>query len=444
MTRAVVLITGRDPSEGKGGGSSYVRAHARAALRAGFEPHIFCVGERDDEVTHDFGVVHRVASPFLPRGVPPAVPGKQRGRFLAHWLATFAVTPYTVMLHAPWLAAGIEKFIGKRTDTRLMHGFYTWGCVGLMAQQRLRRRGIETIVVNSFYTTATTETCAKARGAAASGSLFQRAVFQAERLWVRHAVSRHERGAYTRSQLVLLNYESVRGLLLAEHGRGADTRKLPYASEAAFLRDGNNETPEPEPRNEPMIVSVSRHDPRKGLHVLIRALAQLRASGARFRACLLSGGPLFAEHQRLVTQLGLADVVALTGWVQDSYARLLCADVFVLPSLQEGSGSVSLLEALQAGVAIVASNIDGIPEDVTNGDNALLVEPGNVDQLRDALLRVITDVELRKRLARRARETFTEKFSADAFVNELRNLYVEMHEQTPRLPQREASAMKQP
>jgi len=142
--------------------------------------------------------------------------------------------------------------------------------------------------------------------------------------------------------------------------------------------------------------------------------------------------------------MAAAGVLMRHSMVEDDWCAVRTTFSRSLRGLSEGSGSVSLLEALQAGVAIVASNIDGIPEDVTNGDNALLVEPGNVDQLRDALLRVITDVELRKRLARRARETFTEKFSADAFVNELRNLYVEMHEQTPRLPQREASAMKQP
>jgi glycosyltransferase involved in cell wall biosynthesis len=102
------------------------------------------------------------------------------------------------------------------------------------------------------------------------------------------------------------------------------------------------------------------------------------------------------------------------------------ADIFVLPSLEEGSGSVSMLEAMQAGLAIVASNIDGIPEDVTGGDSALLVEPGNVDQLSQAIESLLNDAELRRRLQRRAREIFVKRFSAESFTNALAVLYAEL------------------
>src|SRR5262245_10819310 len=395
MSKEIVFITGRDPSQGKGGGSSYVRAHARAALRAGFEPHIFCVEERDEVAEEDFGFIHRVASPILPHWAMKALPSGRPERFLEQWLAAFAVNPYTAPVHTPWLVAGVEKFLSKRAGPHLIHGFYTWGCAGLAVRERLRRRGVEAVVVNSVYTTAENEARARTRRAADSGSLRQRAIFQAERLWIRYIVKRYERRAYTKSQLVLLNYESVRRLFLSEHGPGAETRKLPYSSEEAFLRDGAAEAiPEPEPisalqpRNAPLIVSVSRHDPCKDVHVLIRALAELRVRGVRCRACLVSGGPLFSTHQRLVERLGLTDVMTLTGWVSDPYPYLRSADVFALPSLQEGSGSVSQLEALQAGAAVVASNVDGIPEDVSDGDNALLVEPVNVAALSCALERV--------------------------------------------------------
>jgi glycosyltransferase involved in cell wall biosynthesis len=87
---------------------------------------------------------------------------------------------------------------------------------------------------------------------------------------------------------------------------------------------------------------------------------------------------------------------------------------------------MSLLEALQAGVAIVASAVDGIPEDLTDGDSALLVEPGNADQLSNALALALTDAALRERLRRRARETFVEKFSAEKFTTALSDLYAEL------------------
>jgi glycosyltransferase involved in cell wall biosynthesis len=404
----------------------------RAATGAGFEPHVFCVDQRDDVTEEDFGVVHRVASPFMPRRSLKAALIEQPERFFAQWLAEFVVNPYMAPAHAPWLAAGVEECLSKRTGPHLIHGFYTWGCVGVAVRERLLRKGVETIVVNSFYTTAANEVRAKTRGAADSSGLIERATFQAERLWINHVVKRYERRAYVKSRLVLLNYESVQRLLLAEHGAAAETRKLPYTSETAFLRDETIIEPEPEaiaalqPLDAPLVVSVSRHDPRKGIDVLIRALAELRARGVRFRACLVSGGPLFATSRRLVEKLGLADATVLTSWVADPYPYVARADVFALPSLQEGSGSVSLLEALQAGAAVIASNVDGIPEDVTDGDSALLVPPGDVAALSATLERVLIDAELRERLQRRARETFDEKFSPEILVSALRATYTDL------------------
>jgi glycosyltransferase involved in cell wall biosynthesis len=175
-----------------------------------------------------------------------------------------------------------------------------------------------------------------------------------------------------------------------------------------------------------LITSVSRHDARKGVDALIRALARLRAVGLKFRACLIGGGELLNSHRRLAGNLGLGAETMITGFVRDSYSYLRHADIFALPSLQEGSGSVSLLEALQAVAAVVASNIDGIPEDVTDGDSALLVEAGDVSALSQALGRLVTDAALRRRLQRRARETFDKKFSPEVLVSALRATYTDL------------------
>jgi glycosyltransferase involved in cell wall biosynthesis len=128
----------------------------------------------------------------------------------------------------------------------------------------------------------------------------------------------------------------------------------------------------------------------------------------------------------MTAQLRIDDVTAITDWVADPYVYLQHADVFVLPSLEEASGSLALLEALHAGVAVVASNIDGIPEDVADGDSALLVPPGDASALAEAIIRVVTDPVTRQRLARRGRKTFVERFSADAFASALRETYAEV------------------
>ncbi|HKQ78887.1 MAG TPA: glycosyltransferase, partial [Blastocatellia bacterium] len=239
-----------------------------------------------------------------------------------------------------------------------------------------------------------------------------------------------ERRAYRESEFVLINYESVRRLLLAHFGERLNLRRVPYCSESAFLREDGAAPPaippelaSLEPKDAPLIVSVSRHDPRKGVDGLIRALARLRTAGVKFRACLVGGGGLLEPHRRLAESLGLGSETLITGSVADAYAYLRPADVFALPSLEEGSGSVALLEAMQAGIAVVASDVDGIPEDVTDGDSALLVEPGNISALSRAIERVLADTALRHRLAGRARETFDERFSPDALTSALQEIY---------------------
>ncbi|HYE73307.1 MAG TPA: glycosyltransferase family 4 protein, partial [Blastocatellia bacterium] len=260
----------------------------------------------------------------------------------------------------------------------------------------------------------------------------KRFLYQAELWWIKHMVRRYEQRVYNESRLVLVNYESVRQLLHTQYGKGAEVRKLPYSSESAFLNESEKAEVKPEgllpslSQDDPLIVTVSRHDPRKGLDIFLRALAELRGAGVRFRACVLSGGPLLSAHRSLVEELGLSDMVIMPGFVRNPYPYLKHADLFVLPSLEEGSGSVALLEALQAGVAIVASKIDGIPEDVIDGESALLVQPGSVSALSQAIALALTDKELRERLARQARQTFIGKFSADAFTAALRDTYAEL------------------
>src|SRR6202044_2268184 len=135
----------------------------------------------------------------------------------------------------------------------------------------------------------------------------------------------------------------------------------------------------------------------KGIDVLLRALASLRAAGVPLRACLVGGGPQLGEHRRQIVELGLGGTVVCAGVVESVAPYLGCADVFVLPSREEQSGSLALVEALRAGLLVVASGVDGILEDLADGEDGLLVPPGNAAALAAALRRVLADAPLRAR-----------------------------------------------
>lgn len=159
--------------------------------------------------------------------------------------------------------------------------------------------------------------------------------------------------------------------------------------------------------------------------MLIEALTLLHGARVPFRACLLSGGPLLEAHIEMVARAGLGEAIVVTGNVEVPGAYLGQADIFALASLQEGSGSLALLEAMQAGLAPVVTSVDGLIEDVEHEANGLVVPPGDPGALAAALRRLIEDAALRRLLAAGARETFEARFTAEHLTRELGALYKE-------------------
>ena len=421
MATPLLIIAGQDPLKGLSGHASFTRAHAHAAVRAGFEPHLFCPAAPLGTVETPYGYVHR-SGLSRPRQWMEVEGAGFRKSFL--------------FIDGPKIGRAIVKFVKQRGGPRGPYALLSvssWGYAGVVAADMLRRAGYSAVTLNSVYTTIRHELDAKVRGLGSRPSLRERARFQGEQVWLRMAITALERRAYLESSAIAVNYESVRKLFLDEYGPGAPIVTLPYGTEASFLQEPLGERPPPPPELEalapadaPLIVSVSRHDPRKGMDVLVRALGELKRQGARFRACLTSGGELFKRHRALARELDLSATTVLTGWIPDPFPYLRHADIYVLPSTQEGSGSLALLEAFQAGAPVVASDVDGIPEDVTDGDNGLLVPPGQPAALAAAIARLIADADLRRRLARRSRETFSERFSPGAFAAGLRQAWREL------------------
>ena len=405
MGRTLIIVAGKDPTLAAGGAETYVRATGRAAIRAGYDPHIFCISNSSRTERTPFGVLYRAKSPFRPL----------RDLMLAG--------------HYGYLIAAIDRFAARRRGPFLIHSFGPWGCVGVAAARRLARRGAACAAVTTAWSTFAHETQGKFRGLSRAHGWTVSLGLICRSIWSRFTVSPMEGRGFRRSQLVLVNYESVRRIVAADHGEAIRFRRIGYSSEAAFLRDSGIRAEAPdflaalEPRDAPLIVAVSRHDARKGVDILLHALAKLRESGRRFRACLIGGDVLLAKHRALATELDLLDCTSLPGRVPDAYACLEHADIFALPSLEEGSGSMSLLEAMQAGVAAVVSRVDGLPEDVADRNNALLVRPGDAADLFINLRLLVDDAALRARLARQAHATFQTRFSADAFAAELGAVY---------------------
>jgi glycosyltransferase involved in cell wall biosynthesis len=407
----LVLVSGRDPIEPVNSIGNYAVAHAHAARAAGFTPHIFSIADRSSTTETGFATLHRVASPVRPvRGI-------------------------TSILQRPWLAPAITRFLAGRPGPHVIHGLGPWTDSAVAASRSLRRRGVRTVPIGTAYMTIVRETAAKLDSSVVRGDLRLHAAHQLELLWVRAVTAGVERRCYRSLDTVAVNYESVRNELEDVYGPGLNVRRLPYAAATAFREDAEPSAQRP-PIPEPLarlghderltIVSVSRHDGRKGVDVLLHALAALHRSGISFRACLVGDGPLLPAHRRLASELGLDGLVSVPGQVPDVVPYLRHCDIFVLPSLEEGSGSEAVLEAMQAGVPIVASAIDGIPEDLTHGVDSLLVQPGRVESLRRSLERLLSSPDVRAELGAAARRRYEERFSPSIVVDALHTFYREL------------------
>lgn len=146
--------------------------------------------------------------------------------------------------------------------------------------------------------------------------------------------------------------------------------------------------------SEPTIFFVGRHEPRKGLDVLLRSLQHLPAD---VRVWVASDG---ADTERLRAEFGGDTRIVWLGRISDAekIRRMRSATVFCAPSLHGESFGVVLLEAMAAGTPVVASDIDGYQNVATNDVDALLVEPGDPRALAGALAKVMTNPRLSQRL----------------------------------------------
>jgi glycogen(starch) synthase len=151
----------------------------------------------------------------------------------------------------------------------------------------------------------------------------------------------------------------------------------------------------------PRIGYVGRLAPQKRVDLLVQAFGRMREPAD---LVIVGDGPERERVRRLAAASPGADRITLTGFVQHTAVPTVLAslDLLVLPSAYEEMGSI-LVEAMVAGLPVVASDVGGIPEVVRDGETGLLVPPGDAGALATALDRLVADRELRARLATGAR-----------------------------------------
>jgi glycosyltransferase involved in cell wall biosynthesis len=175
----------------------------------------------------------------------------------------------------------------------------------------------------------------------------------------------------------------------------------------------------------PVIGTVCRLvEPKKGLRVLLAAMANLkRLGGAPGCQLLIVGdGPARVMLQELSERLEIDPWVVFLGIRRDIPRVLPVMQAFVLPSLYEGFG-ISILEAMAVGIPVIATSVGGIPEFVTHDVTGLLVEPGNVTALAGAIKNVLENSEQARQMGLKGQEHVRGKYGIAMVVRQHEQVY---------------------
>jgi glycosyltransferase involved in cell wall biosynthesis len=179
---------------------------------------------------------------------------------------------------------------------------------------------------------------------------------------------------------------------------------------------------QPDRGEPPVVIMVARMAPPKDHILILNALAGLNLP---FHLHLVGDGPDQAAVEATIRELGLEDRVTLLGRCSDVPDRLAAAHIFALISRQEGF-PLAVLEAMRAGLPVVASDVGGVREAVTHGTTGCLIPRGDERALREALGRLLADPGLRRALGDAGRRAYEERFSAEHMLAGTAAVYEEL------------------
>lgn len=170
--------------------------------------------------------------------------------------------------------------------------------------------------------------------------------------------------------------------------------------------------------DDPVVVTVARLHPQKALHVLLRAVAKLDSVAL----IVFGDGPLEGELKELARGLGIAERVRWLGYRSDVADYIAAADVFSLSSLWEAV-PLAAQEAVLLRVPVVATDVGGLGELITDGVSGRLVPKNDVGELATALRETLESPDAARDFARRALADYGKRFSRDEIIARLKEVY---------------------
>lgn len=386
------IVSGKSPLTLPGGLGAYAFNLAKAVSNVGYKVYLIGFSDRDEVLEQDFGTLVHVKTPFnklVSTGV-------------------FFMAPYLVKrMEALARAEGVSDVT--------VFGAAIWGICGIQLKTRLAKTDIRVHTLSAYFTTYDHEYHGQVQGA----PIKDYGIIPCLSVWLLYLAARlyfrpREHRLLRSLDLIIVHYDSTRRILLDEVEDLPPERikRIPCYIDL-YSRESSIEPPEPREGGRARVNVVCRQDPRKGINTFLRALRILLDRGIEFDCTVAGSGFFYDNHMKLARRLGLEEHVSFPGFVRSMEEVLDRTDIYVLPSVEEGAGAIALMEAMKKGVAILSTHCDGIPEDFDEGQTAILVEPANPVAMADALERLITDPDLRARLASNVYQDYPRRFRLD-------------------------------
>lgn len=175
--------------------------------------------------------------------------------------------------------------------------------------------------------------------------------------------------------------------------------------------------------NDQMVVGfMGRLNKQKNIPLLLEAFGEVLKQEPSIHLMIAGEGPLRGKLERQVAEKGFSQQVHFLGFLTDTVPFYEAIDIFAQASDIEGMPN-AVLEAMALGKPVVATAVGGVPELIQDGEEGILVEKGSAEGLARAVLKLIQKAELRKRMGKKGREKVVNRFSFDARVRKLEEIY---------------------
>jgi glycosyltransferase involved in cell wall biosynthesis len=173
--------------------------------------------------------------------------------------------------------------------------------------------------------------------------------------------------------------------------------------------------------NDFVVGYIGNFAPGKGHLQLIEAFSKIISDVRDGRLFIVGRGNL-AEVDEAVERFSLREKIVFAGWRDDAAACLNAMDLFVQPSLSEAFSQV-LIEAMGVGLPVIATNVGGASEVVTDGENGFLIEPNDTEAIHQKTLEIYRSPELKRKIALAGRKSVREKFTIEQMIDRQFELY---------------------